>query len=187
MKTFLLHWRNGETETIQGENIEQAANLAYGQGALQALSLGQLDYWEDITSDQSVKENDTITSESNVHRQRIMKVRAWDRRYHRMIGFEEIIETMVCSIFLNDDYDIVQYTGLKDKQGEDVCHKDICSYEGFYCGDNYIHSGIGLIEWGDDSWIVVDKTGKYICGLWDLVTNYGGKIIGNIYENPELL
>jgi len=44
MKTFILHWRTGKSETIDGEDIAQAINQAgYGRGALPAL-----DYWEEV-------------------------------------------------------------------------------------------------------------------------------------------
>ena len=47
MKTFILHWRTGEPETIQGNDIADAMNRrGYGQGALAAL-----DYWEEADED----------------------------------------------------------------------------------------------------------------------------------------
>jgi len=47
MKTFELHWRTGEPQTIQGVDIADAMTQAgYGLGALAAL-----DYWEEVKAD----------------------------------------------------------------------------------------------------------------------------------------
>lgn len=43
MKTFILHWLDGKTETVTGTDIANACNQAgIGTGALQAL-----DYYEE--------------------------------------------------------------------------------------------------------------------------------------------
>lgn len=75
----------------------------------------------------------------------------------------------------NDGYSIMQYTGLKDKNGKEI-------YEGDILDDN-------------KPWVVKSSTN----GAWmlDYANGSGEKylypimqhleIIGNIYENPELL
>ena len=42
MKSFILHWRDGSINEIEGKNIAEAITLAgFGRGCLPAL-----DYWE---------------------------------------------------------------------------------------------------------------------------------------------
>ena len=53
MKTFRLHWLNGDTEKIKGESISDAFTKAgYGSGALRAL-----DWYEEIKEE---KDESTI-------------------------------------------------------------------------------------------------------------------------------
>lgn len=43
MKTFILHWRDGSTNTVSGTDIADAVRRAgFGGGSLAAL-----DYWEE--------------------------------------------------------------------------------------------------------------------------------------------
>ena len=64
---------------------------------------------------------------------------------------------------------IMQYTGLTDKNGKEIYEGDILSYSGEVA---YEHAAY----WGaNTSW------------LHDIVFEIDEEIIGNIFENPELL
>ena len=110
---------------------------------------------------------------------RELKFRAWDGKQLGYFTFEDIcangdyIYTDKGNEF-NSDMEIMQYTGLKDKNGKDI-------YEG------------DIVDWFDESFKVV-----FHYAAFDLqsktrqipiyeVKITETKIIGNIHENPELL
>jgi hypothetical protein len=66
----------------------------------------------------------------------------------------------------------VQYTGLKDKNGKEIYEGDILKSDIF----------TGQVIYYAPTFMVVEKDG------WDMITNGEDyEIVGNIYENPELL
>ena len=73
-------------------------------------------------------------------------------------------------------YKVRQYTGLKDKNGVEIYEGDILSYFGFEYEVTFEESAFG---WSEDGQfyafaeMAIDEIEKT-------------KIIGNIYENPEL-
>jgi uncharacterized phage protein (TIGR01671 family) len=83
----------------------------------------------------------------------------------------------------------MQYTGIEDKNEVDVYEGDIVSlYEHRYRGDGSYDDSLAVVEWDDD-----------FCGfVFKLLPREGGdseaflfeniiEVLGNIYENPELL
>ena len=111
---------------------------------------------------------------------REIKFRAWDMKHYRMInvialGFlsKEVIGSD-CALTIDKDCELMQYTGLKDKNGKDIYEGDILKYD----------------PDGNDPLIgeVAFKNGKFIQIINECdYPIYKGKVIGNIYENPELL
>ena len=111
-------------------------------------------------------------------------------------GIEKIMEVvemgfdnkciLVCNdsgeTFLNNKYKLMQYTGLKDKNGKEIYEGDIVSL--FY--ETQISEVRFNSKYG--CWEVKVQLSIHSQG-WDLLGNHLGEseVIGNIYENPELL
>lgn len=96
-----------------------------------------------------------------------------------------------CRIFV-DPKTVGQYTGLTDRNGKKIFEGDIVTYEdaeadrdGYY--DNvFLNRGEVRIS----AWDGICFTNKQIAGTSDLYeseTMIDCEIIGNIYDNPELL
>jgi uncharacterized phage protein (TIGR01671 family) len=130
---------------------------------------------------------------------REIKFRVWDGKKmlydndnsNLMVEHYNSVWSVFCQSLqdVNKDFILMQFTGLKDKNGREIYEGDIVSYFGFYEGDYFEKGGMGFIQW-DEEHHYVAKWGNdemYICSTWDLAKNYGGTVIGNIYENPELL
>ncbi|EOC0750380.1 YopX family protein [Listeria monocytogenes] len=80
-----------------------------------------------------------------------------------------------------DDVVLMQYTGLKDKNGKKIFEGDIVNCKFF---DRMVGDITGVINFIDCVWAVSDFKNKRLYQLID-VDNI--EIIGNIHENPELL
>ena len=109
---------------------------------------------------------------------RELKFRCWNNASREYIPEDELMENF--GEYLHEDHlYIEQYTGLKDKNGKEICEGGIVSE----------HNGD-----------ILGKITQRVSGEWQIewVGMYGGtsslyeenhmcEIIGNIHENPELL
>ena len=86
-----------------------------------------------------------------------------------------------------DEYVVQQYTGLRDKNGKDIYEGDIIQYN---VGSSYDDMSF-VVKWSNDSlsWIFQSISGEVLSNCWTPNGNRFNfiEIIGNIYENPELL
>ena len=115
---------------------------------------------------------------------REIKFRAWDKNLNEMRFDIKIpsdyterhgnLDLLNMFQSLSQRYVFMQYTGLKDKNGKQIYEGDILKCELYF----------GAVEWIED-WAMFainnDRLESLI--LWASVS----EIIGNIYENPELL
>lgn len=126
---------------------------------------------------------------------RVIKFRAWDGKNKEMVlawddgAFFLTSEGVPYDIFKRAKlpWKLMQFTGLTDKNGKEI-----------YEGDILDHLGLSYrVGWGDEgAWIAWGITqrddprnGEPYTIADTMVANVSpvGEIIGNIYENPELL
>ena len=90
------------------------------------------------------------------------------------------------SIPYQPNIEIMQYTGLKDKNGKEIYEGDIVEYN---VDNKFID--IILVKWGKVEFSFLRKYKRFRNKGWQRTTYQGidkyGKVIGNIYDNPELL
>lgn len=105
------------------------------------------------------------------------KFRAWDKeekRWHQaqLIGMITKIE--------DKRFELVDYIGLKDKNGKEIYEGDILKYpKGIF----FVHSEtIGMVYYRD---------GCFVCTCSEYANSIlyldEAEVIGNIFENPELM
>lgn len=133
----------------------------------------------------------------------IPKYRAWDKarnemNYKIMVGNCDLSDrNWTCPIIWNeekkrwlsfdDDYKcIMQSTGLKDKNGKEIFEGDIVQFEDCYEVSDFLYINTGIIEWCQGGFHVTNRDSVLMEDLLD-GDSLDVTIIGNIYENPELL
>lgn len=88
--------------------------------------------------------------------------------------------------FLKEEYFLMQFTGLKDLHGKEIYEGDILKIPSGYFGDSFYKESLGIIEYLEDGFYPrnpYDKDGT----TWQDFNWGRTEIIGNIYENPELI
>ncbi|WP_130067774.1 YopX family protein [Bacillus albus] len=109
--------------------------------------------------------------------------RVWNLMSKKMMGWGEIFDLPAWEIFPGTPeqrpFNVMQYTGLKDKNGKEIYEGDILEFSG-----NVV--ALGIVKYnenfatfqacnGNSGWLFGNESGTNI------------EILGNIYENPELV
>ena len=130
----------------------------------------------------------------------IPKYRAWDKvrnemNYKVMVGNCDLSdENWTCPIiwieekkdWLHfDDYDsIMQSTGLKDKNGQEIFEGDVVRQVRTQPTTKN-ETITGVVTMIEGAWLIMNDNEQLASYLWSETDE--NEIIGNIYENPELL
>jgi len=127
---------------------------------------------------------------------REIKVRAWDKIDKNMLAVLQVdwVEKSIVipkPVLVNDgdidfsfdkrrfqDIELMQYTGLKDKNGKEIYEGDILKY--WYDRDK---TGDSRVEFTEI--VEFEEMAEY--NGWSFHKNLNPEVIGNIYENKEEL
>jgi uncharacterized phage protein (TIGR01671 family) len=110
---------------------------------------------------------------------REIKFRAWDKINKVMYSDVHEKDSFAEKLSRSNEYHIMQFTGLKDKNGKEIFEGDVLSYP---IPNDEMR---GVIIWGKYEYIVEYsyENADYIATIGE----DGCEVIGNIYENPELV
>lgn len=119
---------------------------------------------------------------------RELKFRAWHRREKRMWNWKEVSGYYFGDMVAQKHAVLMQYTGLKDKNGKEIYEGDIMGYWGNAC---WVVAWDGKKSgWGFRYFNESTPDGGLLNHIAFGITNAVAvkkSVIGNIYENPELL
>lgn len=114
---------------------------------------------------------------------REIKFRAWDTITNTMLNWEELssqqnnldLATLNVSRYEDSNLKFMQYTGLKDKNGVEIFEGDIVQHH------DHLEAVYGIVSWDEEE-------AAFTPGVGLMSENKSWlEVIGNIYENPELL
>lgn len=128
---------------------------------------------------------------------REIKFRTWSKLLNKMLSHEDLNKTLknltkieyIAGIFLplNSDNEIMQYTGLNDKNGNEIYEGDIL--KGTTKGNSDEILAITYVKWdrGQFDLFTEMTSDSWEDALFNYMQFFDVEVMGNIYENPELL
>ena len=126
---------------------------------------------------------------------RQIKFRAWDKKGKRFWSQKEMTE--IGGFYYThgvdpdpEEYALMQYTGLHDKNGKEIYEGDICQIWNVK-GDKIVENYTGYAEMVEGCWHLVRNGERTTIFSFAIYCKRGSKqgieIIGNRFEHPELL
>lgn len=120
---------------------------------------------------------------------REIKFRAWNKIHNKMLqwgNLNNFFNTLNCLSYKH--LEVMQYTGLKDKNDKEIYEGDIVKHNGNTTGENkaiiiYKDGCFKTTIWHNEIEIAM----SYMDDLYVGTVTDKVEVIGNIYENPNLL
>ena len=122
---------------------------------------------------------------------RDIKFRVWDTKYNVIISWDDISESRTLALLVSNhnrnisNCVLMQYTGEEDKNGKDIYEGDIVECFGY---DRTFKAKIIFRDGCFEIQEPQDKNGGVYCDYLKYFTcDNAVSVIGNIYENPNIL
>lgn len=114
---------------------------------------------------------------------REIKFRAWDRQLKCLTVLFTLWDVAEGMFPAKDfaDFDFMQFTGLHDKNGKEIWEGDVVRFYRHRTIEN-IRWEVAAIRWKANGYVLGDDAVYFFGDEWREF-----EVIGNIYENPDLL
>lgn len=126
----------------------------------------------------------------------IPKFRAWDKEFKEMVQVNALVldEQVIKTTYKNGNvvkedmknYELMQSTGLFDKNGKEIYEGDVVQFEDCSKVSNFFYISTGIIEWYQCSFHLTNGNSV---SMEDLVDGdlLDVTIIGNVWEDGDLI
>lgn len=118
---------------------------------------------------------------------REIKFRAWNKKDKKMFSWGQIqhkFDSVWWSDVNNGRFVLMQYTGVKDQNGKEIYEGDIVHVTDFFHCDDKVYKGVVKSAGG---YYQIEGQGIRNSPLGWIISSDDIEVIGNIFENPELL